>query len=148
MTVIFRAAVETDLNAVVGLLADDVLGQSREGGGLAPYLAAFRQMAEAAGNVLIVGECDGQVVACYQLTVIHGISLKATTRAQIEGVRVAPHLRGQGVGADLLRDAEGRARAMGAGLLQFTTNKARDRAHDFYRRSGYADTHLGFKKPL
>ena len=148
MTVIFREATEADLAAVVALLADDTLGQTREGGDIAPYAAAFRDMRADAANLLIVGEADGTIVACYQLTLISGISLRATRRAQIDGVRVLPDLRGQGIGARLLADAETRARALGAGLLQFTTNKSRDRAHDFYRRAGYTDSHIGFKKPL
>ncbi len=149
MTVTFREAVEGDLPAVVELLTDDALGKGREGGDLVRYREAFRTMARDGFNRLIVGQDEtGRIVATYQLTILHGISLNAATRAQIEGVRVATDLRGGGIGAALLADAEARAKAGGATLLQFTTNRIRDRAHDFYRRAGYEDTHLGFKKSL
>ena len=149
MTVAFREASEDDLPAVVGLLADDPLGKGREGSDLDRYGDAFRKMASDSFNRLIVGEAEnGRIVATYQLTLIHGISLNAATRAQIEGVRVAPDLRGGGIGAALLDDAEARAKAGGAALVQFTTNRVRDRAHAFYRRLGYEDSHLGFKKLL
>lgn len=148
MTVTFREAREKDVPHVVRLLANDVLGQGRETDDMTAYLSAFRDMQDESGNTLIVGEEDGKVVATYQITVITGLSLTATRRAQLEGVRVDEALRGQGVGKALLADAEDRARACGAGLMQFTTNKSRDRAHAFYRSAGYIDTHLGFKKTL
>ncbi len=148
MTVLFREAIEADIADIVALLGDDVLGQTREAQTLDIYVEAFRDMAGEPGNNQIVGEFDGTVIATYQLTLISGVSLSASRRAQIEGIRVASALRGQGIGQSLLRDAEARALAAGATLLQFTTNKVRDRAHNFYRREGFADTHLGFKKPL
>ncbi|SDD63991.1 Ribosomal protein S18 acetylase RimI [Paracoccus isoporae] len=144
----FRPGLRADVEAVVALLADDILGRSRERADLAHYLDAFDAMQGEPGNLLVVGERDGHVLACYQLTVISGLSLSATRRAQIEGVRVAAELRGQGVGAALIADAEARARQAGATLMQFTTNAARDDAHRFYTRMGFAPSHIGFKKTL
>ena len=148
MTVTFREAVRDDVPRIVALLTDDVLGQGRETPEISTYEAAFDDIAGETGNTVIVGEAGGRVVATYQLTLISNLSLGASRRAQIEAVRVARDCRGQGIGALLLADAEARARAGGAALLQFTTNKARDRAHDFYRRMGFVATHEGFKKPL
>jgi GNAT superfamily N-acetyltransferase len=145
---IFRAATDEDIPAVVALLADDVLGQGREGGDLRRYVAAFRAMAAEGANHLIVGEDEGAVIACYQITFITGLSLQATRRAQVEGVRVAAGRRGAGLGAALMADAEARARAAGCGLVQFTSNAARPEAHRFYARLGYVPSHVGFKKPL
>lgn len=144
----FRAATRADVPAVVALLADDTLGRTREVASLAPYLDAFDAMQREGTNHLIVGEEAGAVAACYQITFISGLSLAATRRAQIEGVRVAATLRGQGLGEMLVRDAEARARAAGCGLLQFTTNRARTEAHRFYERLGFTPSHIGYKKTL
>ena len=144
----FRPARRSDVAAVVALLADDALGRTREGADLAPYLAAFDAMTAEGANLLIVGEDGGRVAACYQITFITGLSLKATRRAQIEGVRVAPDLRGRGHGAALIADAEARARDAGCALLQFTTNAARRDAHRFYERLGFTPSHIGYKKAL
>lgn len=144
----FRPATRADVASVVSLLADDELGKGREGADLAPYLAAFDAMEREAANHLIVGEESGTVAACYQITFISGLSLSATRRAQIEGVRVAAALRGKGKGEMLVRDAEARARAAGCGLLQFTTNRARTEAHRFYERLGFTPSHIGYKKTL
>lgn len=144
----FRPATRADVAAVVALLADDVLGATRESGDLDRYLAAFDAMGQEGGNTLIVAEGDGRVLATYQLTVISGLSLSAARRAQIEAVRVDASLRGQGAGAALMADAEARARAAGATLMQLTSNASRTDAHRFYEKLGYAPSHIGFKKPL
>lgn len=96
MTVAFRPARVPAIAAVVGLLADDILGQGREGADLAPYLVAFETMRNDPGNLLIVGEEAGAIVACYQITVITGLSHRGARRAQIEGVRGAPALPAAG----------------------------------------------------
>lgn len=141
-------AMRADIGAVVALLRDDVLGQNREAADLSQYLAAFDAMQAESGNCLIVGVIADQVIACYQLTVISGLSLSATRRAQIEGVRVASHLQGQRIGQALIEDAQARARAQGCTLLQFTTNKTRNDAHRFYDRLGFTPSHIGYKKSL
>ena len=145
---IWRPATRADVPAVLALLADDMLGRAREGTDLAPYLAAFDAMQAEAANHLIVAEHAGQVVACYQITFISGLSRSANRRAQIEGVRVAATHRGQGVGQALIADAETRARAAGCRLLQFTTDAARKDAHRFYDRLGFTPSHIGYKKTL
>ena len=144
----FRLACRDDVPEIVALLADDILGRDRELAGLASYLAAFDAMQDEGGNHLIVGEDDGLIVACYQLTCISGLSLSAARRAQIEGVRVAASCRGRKIGEVLIEDAGQRARAAGCTLLQFTTNKNRNDAHRFYDRMGFTPSHIGYKKPL
>lgn len=148
MTVQFRAATEQDVPAIVALLADDVLGQAREQADLSHYTETFRKLVGEPHNIQIVGATDARVVACYQLTIITGLSLGATTRGQIEGVRVASDLRGQRVGAQLVADAEARAKAGGATLLQLTMNQTRHDTHRFYKRHGFEPSHVGFKKWL
>ena len=144
----FRPATEADVPAVVALLADDNLGSKRETRDLAVYLAAFRRMVGEGANQLIVGETGGRLVATYQLTFISGLSLRAARRAQVESVRVASDLRGQGIGEAMMRDAEARARAAGCSLLQLTSNKSRADALRFYERLGFTPSHIGYKRDL
>lgn len=145
----FRAARREDLEAIVALLADDALGATREStDDLAPYLAVFDEIAGDPNNLVVAGELDDTVVASYQLTIIPGISIGAKRRAQIEGVRVARHLRGLGYGRALIDDAENRARAAGATLLQLTMNRTRSGSAAFYASMGFDASHTGFKKAL
>lgn len=146
--ILWREAVLADVPAVMALLRDDVLGQGRELADAARYEAAFRAMEAEGANHLIVGENAGEVVACYQITFITGLSLSASRRAQIESLRVSSGLRGQGIGAVMIADAEARARAAGCSLMQFTSNQSRSAAHRFYERLGFTPSHIGYKKTL
>lgn len=144
----FRQASAEDVPAVVALLADDALGATREGQEAGAYLSAFKRMHAEGNNHLIVGEEAGRIIATYQITYITGLSLKATRRAQVESVRVAADLRGRGIGAKLMQDAESRARRAGCSLIQLTTHRSRDEAHRFYERLGFTPSHIGYKRDL
>ena len=148
MAVIFRDASREDEPALVAMLTDDPLGQGREGSDLAPYLAAYDEIAANPMHQLIVGVLQGRIVATCQLTILSGLSRQGAKRALVEAVRVAGDLRSQGIGAALMAECEARARAAGAGVLQLTTDKTRLRAHAFYDRLGFSASHIGYKKPL
>lgn len=148
MRLSFRAARRADVAAIVALLRDDALGARREDADTAKYEAAFEAMRAQGGNRIYVGEHEGRIVATYQLIVIAGLSLRAARRAQIESVRVARDLRGRGIGAAMLADAEARASAAGCALMQLTMHASRAEAARFYQRHGFEASHVGFKKPL
>ena len=149
MRVSFRDATRGDVPAVVAMLADDILGAKRELEGLEAYFSAFDAMQAEGNNTVIVGQDDGgTIVATYQLTFISGLSLAAARRAQIESVRVAAGLRGQGVGEAMIDDAKARARAAGCKLVQLTMNAVREDTHRFYERQGFVASHIGFKLAL
>lgn len=143
-----REAAGTDVGALVALLLDEPPGAVRDAAALAPYRAAFRAIESEPDNMIVVGVLEDRIVATYQLVLISGLQHQATRRAHIEAVRVAPDLRGQGLGTCLMRDAEARARAAGCRLLQLTTHASGNRARDFYERLGYAATHVGYKRTL
>jgi len=145
----FREARRTDVAAVVSLLVDDVLGQSRELADMGPYETAFDRMQSEGGNLVIVGVDDSDaIVATYQVTFISGLSLSAARRAQVESVRVVSYLRGQGVGKQMFQDVETRARAAGCNLIQLTMNQTREDSKRFYERLGFVASHFGFKRSL
>ena len=151
-----RAASAADLPEVVRLLADDPLGAHRERDDdplPAAYTEAFDAIARQDGNqVLVAVEADpvggDRVVGCLQLTFIPGLARLGMTRAQIEGVRVDAHRRGQGTGEALFHAAIDLARAAGCGLVQLTTDKSRPDAHRFYESLGFVASHEGMKLTL
>ena len=148
MAVSFRDAERADVAALVALLADDPLGQAREGGELALYLAAFEEVTANPMHQLIVGEIGGRIIATCQLTILAGLSRHGAKRALVEAVRVVSDLRGQRIGEALMAECEARARAAGASVVQLTTDKTRLRAHAFYDRLGFSPSHIGYKKTL
>ena len=144
----FRQATAADIPAIVALLHDDPLGQTRESSEATDYDAAFAAMAAEPHNIIVVGEIAGQIVATMQLTFISGLSRKASRRAQIEAVRVASSHRGQKIGEKLMAEAERRAIEAGCTMIQLTSDKSRTRAHEFYTRLGFTASHIGYKRFL
>jgi GNAT superfamily N-acetyltransferase len=151
MSLTIQRAKFVDLNAIVRLLADDVIGVSREDTSVpvsAIYQSAFRSIEEDKNQLLCVAKQDDRVVGCLQLTFIPGLSRKGMWRGQIEGVRIASDARGEGVGQFMVSWAVERCLERGCGLIQLTTDKARQDAHRFYSRLGFVPSHIGMKLDL
>lgn len=151
MSLLFRTASDADLPAVLALLADDDIARERKG--YSPDVtdavrAAFEQISRNPDNELWVGERDGAIVATLQLTVIPGLSRGGMRRALVEAVRVRADLRGQGLGEALMQRAMERARELGCGMMQLTSDLRRTAAHRFYARIGFEGSHLGLKRML
>lgn len=147
--VVVRRAAAGDVAAIVGLLADDVLGRGREHTDLGAYEAAFDEVdGDPAHDLVVLVDAGDQVVGTLQLTVLPGLARGGVRRGQVEAVRVASHLQGRGVGEALLRWAFRRAERRGCGLVQLTSDKQRGDAHRFYERLGMTATHEGFKLAL
>ncbi len=147
----FRRARESDLDAIVALLADDPLGSGRERTGATdrgPYLAAFRQIEADPNQWLAVAERDGQVVGTLQISLLAGLSRGGMRRGLIEAVRVAADHRGQRIGEAMVQWAIDHCREAGCGLVQLTTDKRRTDAHRFYDRLGFEASHIGYKMML
>lgn len=145
-TITMRRARREDVPAIVALLADDALGAGREDvADLDRYEAAFAVVDADPSELLVVADQGGAVVGTMQLSVLPGLSRRATTRLQIEGVRVASRLRGSGLGKHMFQWAIAYADEHGCGLVQLTTDRKRPDAHRFYERLGFVATHTGFK---
>lgn len=73
-----RPAHETDIPAIVAMLADDPLGARRESpDDLDPYTAAHRRIAADPQQHLVVAVREDRVVGTLQLTVVPGLSRRA-----------------------------------------------------------------------
>jgi len=148
----FRPATRADLPVLVGMLADDPLGQTREQA-TEPLPAAYEQAfaaidADPNNELVAVEDGNGTVIATLQLTFIPGLSLTGGLRLQIESVRVSPACRGQGIGEKVFQWAIERGRGRGCRLVQLTTNKTRGDALRFYERLGFTASHEGLKLML
>ena len=151
MDVVLRKARREDLPAIVGLLADDGLGNGREDARLPldeAYINAFDALDGDPNQFLVVAQ-EGEVIAAtMQLTFIAGISRKGARRCQIEAVRVAASHRGSGLGQRMFEFAIAESRSRGCALVQLTTDKTREDAHRFYDRLGFVASHIGYKLKL
>lgn len=147
----FRLATAADLPAIVRLLADDHLGAVRERYSdplPESYGKAFEEIQRIGSEVILAMDQQGDIIGCLQLMVLPGLGQQGKWRAQIEAVRIASHLRGQGLGSQLIHHAVERARQRGCKLVQLTSDNSRQGAHRLYERLGFKASHVGMKLAL
>ena len=146
--VTIRRARRDDVTAIVAMLADDPLGGGREriADPLLPqcYFSAFETVDRDANIQLVVAEDgEGAVVGCLQLCILPGLSSQGASRGLIEDVRVASHCRSRGIGEQLVQWAVAEAQSRGCRLVELLTHETRVDAQRFYKRLGFAASHVG-----
>lgn len=145
-SVSIRPARREDAAAIVAMLADDHLGRARErleDPLPAVYYAAFERIESDPNLTLVVAESEGRVVGCLQLAVLSGLSSQGGIRGLLEGVRVAADCRSRGIGEQLVQWAVTEAKARGCNLVELLTHQTRTDAQRFYKRLGFAASHVG-----
>ncbi|TQL48121.1 ribosomal protein S18 acetylase RimI-like enzyme [Homoserinimonas aerilata] len=149
-----RRAVEADLESLMELLSDDPISATRgdraDEADAAAYAAALHAILDDPSNELLLAvNASGEAVATMQLTRIPGMARRGATRLLVEAVRVRSTHRSGGIGEAMMRwVVDTAAPAMGASLVQLTSDQARTDAHRFYERLGFVGSHLGFKYQL
>jgi predicted N-acetyltransferase YhbS len=144
-----RDATREDLPRVVSLILADSLSAHLEGGAdEAGPVRAFEAIERDSNNRLIVAERDGELIGTMQLTCIPQLTLRGGLVMQIGNVRVDQTLRSGGIGRQMIEWAIGQARERGCAMVQLMSNSDRTRAHTFYERLGFNQSHLGFKLVL
>ncbi|MCK2022583.1 GNAT family N-acetyltransferase [Microbacterium sp. kSW2-24] len=147
---VLRRATADDTDAVIALLADDPISAARGDVASAEdrpaYAEALLEILAEPSNDLLVVELDGAIVGTLQLTSIPGMARRGARRLLVEAVRVQSDLRSSGIGSAVMRwVGEQAAPAVGAAMVQLTSDAARTDAHRFYEKLGYIGSHLGFK---
>jgi ribosomal protein S18 acetylase RimI-like enzyme len=147
----FRAALESDLPALVSMLAQDDLGAHREDDSEPlnrNYLDAFDAINRDPNQALVVAELVHRVVGMMQLTFIPYLTHIGSWRCLIEGVRIHADCRGRGLGNAMIEWAIDAARKRDCRIVQLTSDKQRPDALRFYAALGFEATHEGFKLKL
>lgn len=129
-----RLAQTTDAAAVNELLHQ--LGHPQDGtAATATRIQAWRYDPASAAYV---ADADGDLLG---LVAVHVCPFFERTGAwgRIVALVVADRARGQGVGGQLVAEAESFAARRGCVRMEVTSADRRDDAHEFYRRRGYLD---------
>ena len=145
-SVSIRPACREDVAAIVAMLADDHLGSARERVEdplPACYYEAFARVERDQNIQLVVAESEGRVVGCLQLAILPGLSSQGGLRGLLEDVRVASDCRSRGIGEQLVQWAVTEAKARGCNLVELLTHQTRTDAQRFYKRLGFAASHVG-----
>jgi len=98
-------------------------------------------------QALVLARDAGAVCGLIALDFMYYLPL-GTTTCRITAMVVVPDAQGRGVGRQLLREAERRARTGGAARLEITSGSQRTEAHAFYKACGYSDGTVRFVKTL
>lgn len=99
-------------------------------------------------NAVFVAEVNGKICGW-----VHAHTYKLLVDApevEIGGLIVDENMRGQGIGEQLMRAAEGWAREQGCASVYLRSNTLRTQAHEFYKRIGYTiiKSQYAFRKIL
>ena len=137
-----RMAGLVDADDVAALL--DELGYPCDRGEAAERIS---QIQDNDRQVLLVARCGGAVCGLIALDFMYYLPL-GTHTCRITAMVITPEAQGRGLGRQLLREAERRARMAGAARIEITSGSQRQDAHAFYKACGYSDGTVRFVKPL
>lgn len=144
-----RPARIEDLERILALLSEDAIRAFVEPAEPSPrQRAALEELIADPSHDVLVDERDGRLVATAQVSWLRVLIYDGGLLCQIESVRTASDLRGQGIGAALITHIIDRARERGCARVQLTSNAQRVRARAFYERLGFTASHVGMKLQL
>ncbi|ASK18741.1 GNAT family N-acetyltransferase [Halomonas sp. N3-2A] len=147
----YRSAKSEDLESLVALLSNDLLGSQREDSAItlnSAYIAAFEAITRDPNNELLVVELENSLVGVLQITFIPYLTHLGSWSCLIEGVRIHSDYRAQSLGEQMFEYAIKLAKDKGCTIVQLTSDKQRQDAIRFYKKLGFKATHEGFKLVL
>ena len=132
-TIAIRPAADEDVVALASLSAQ--LGYPSDANAMRERLRRVRDL--EIGQVFVAVGAASRVVGWTH--VVERFTLEDEPFVEIAGLIVDETVRSAGVGAALLRVAESWAREQGHARMRVRSNVIRQRAHEFYKREGYAE---------
>lgn len=139
-----------DLRSATSIDADDVAALLTALGYPCDRQDALQRINKIIENdrqALIVARCNAVVCGLVALDFMYYLPLDSMT-CRITALVVTPEQQGRGLGRQLIREAERRARFAGAARLELTSGSQRKDAHQFYKETGFSDGTLRFIKRL
>jgi len=143
-----RKATQQDIPSLNKLVNSAYRGDSSKVGwtteadlldGIRTSEASLKEMIDGSNAVMLVAEEDDQLKGCVYLQ-------QQDDALYLGMLTVNPQLQGQGIGANLMRAAEQRAKDIGCKKIKMTVITTRKELIAYYERKGYADT--GERKPF
>lgn len=143
---IMRPAQATDLDALGAILPVLDGGQNL----LTPDAlhATLTTITQHPNQTCYVATLDEVLVGALLLFVVQQFSHGGGKSLIVEDLMVHPDYQGQGVGQGMMRFAARYGQMQGCYKINLCSNKARDIAHEFYRKLGYEQHGISFLLPL
>ena len=145
---IFRRATKDDIIGIVNLIWHDDLRQKdsrKPSQNKEEYLEVFTAIEKDANQFLLVVSNDSdKIIGTSHLTRIQYLPF-LDARMLVEFVRIHKDYQGQGIGKNMFNYIKKTAEDWGVSRIQLTSDKRREKAYNFYKSIGFADSHEGFK---
>lgn len=146
---IIRQARETDLPVILRLYQDLAgLYAGVHAVDAEECRSAWQRICADTRQYLLVAEVDDVVIGTLNLTIIPNLGHGGQPWAAIDNVIVSAECRGQGIGVTMLEEAGNIARQQRCYKIILSSNLVREKAHEFYRKLGWKETHIGFSLDL
>ncbi|GHV00082.1 N-acetyltransferase [Clostridia bacterium] len=139
--VIIRKAVRADVPAILELY-EELLHEHTD---LSNALNDFDSL-EVSADTIYVAESECKVIGTIQLSVCKGIAFNCRPFITAEYLIVEKQYRNRGIGTKLLAKIDEIANSVNAECSFFVSSAHRTDAHSFYKKRGYADDVIGFRK--
>jgi ribosomal protein S18 acetylase RimI-like enzyme len=150
--VTIEPADSSDTTALTELWIDLAADQRRHGSHLLaePNRSAIREamLQHVVGETALVARRDGAIVGFITFGVESERYRQDVSRGIIHNVYVRDNDRGQGIGGELLSEAEAILRAEAVDAVGLQAMAANDDARRFYRRHGYEPHRVELEKPI
>ena len=105
----------------------------------------FAAASKIPGYSLLVAEENGEVIGTTVLAILPGMAHGTAPFAVIEYVVVDEKCRSKGIGKLLMEYCLESAKEAGCYKVMLTSDKKRERAHEFYRSLGFEASAHGFR---
>ena len=146
-----RLATAADVPALIAIFASDAMGghgDTTDAAAFDDYIRAFALIEASPNEKLYVAELEQKIVGTFQTLTTTALTGRGASHMIIEAVQTLPEMRGQGIGAEMIRFCIGQAQCTGMASVRLTSNATRTDAHRFYHKLGFESSHLGFKMKL
>jgi len=143
MNISIRKVKDNDLESIY-LLICELEDQQMDGEN---FEGAFLRNINDPDIYYLVAEINNRIVGFLSLHVQHILHHSKPT-CEIQELNITSELRGSGIGALLMNEAERIAKELNLEEIELTTKIHRERAQTFYRNLGYTNTHNKFVKKL
>lgn len=146
-TLVIRPAGPADADAVLALYGDLTAAYDDKAADV-PEKRHWDEVLADSRQHILVAEAAGALAGTLTLVVVPNLGHHGQPWAAIANVVVAERHRGQGIGKALIAEAGRIARAHHCYKIVLSSNLVRKEAHEFYRRLGWKQTHIGFSLDL
>ncbi|MFW5420678.1 GNAT family N-acetyltransferase [Nocardiopsis sp. CNT-189] len=137
---IIRAAIRSDLGAILRLLRELGDGAPEQSGTVRMSSAAVRAWTRIEADPdrsVLVAERRGQIIGTLDLLVVANLTHDAQPWCVVDNLVVDPASRRNGVGRALLEDAVDRASRAGCYKVELVSHESGHAAPEFYRSVGF-----------